>query len=84
MAHFYGGVQGGRGKEVTRCGTKNTGYSTRACSWEGAVSVHLFYNEEKKEDWADVSLSTHHGHGRNIPLYRGPVSGRDFDEFVRT
>lgn len=82
MAHFYGSIQGGRG-QATRCGTKNSGYESRAASWEGAVSVNLFYNEDKGEDWASVSLSTHHGQGKNIQLYFGPVSGRDFERYKK-
>lgn len=80
MAHFYGSARGNR-REATRCGSKDSGYKTEAASWDGAVTVELFYNEDKNEDWADVCLRTHHGAGSNINLYYGPVSGRDFERF---
>ena len=77
MAHFYGSVKGNRG-EVSRCGSKNSGYTSHAASWEGAVVVNLFFNEEAQEDWAEVCLTKHKNKGRNITLYFGPVSGHDF------
>ena len=82
MAHFYGSCEGNR-KVTTRCGTKNSGYTTRAASWEGAVVVNLFFNEDKKEDWAEVCLTTHEGQGKNITLYWGPVSGRNFKKYKK-
>ena len=82
MAHFYGSIQGNRG-EATRCGSKNSGYTTRAVSWEGTVLVNLFYNEEYYEDWAEVCLVTHRGGVKNITLYYGPVSGRDFKQYKK-
>lgn len=80
MSHFYGSAQGNKG-EATRCGTKNSGYVTEAASWEGAVRVELWYNEDKEENWASVSLIPWYGSGKNILLYKGPVSGRDFNQF---
>lgn len=72
MAHFYGGVTGMRG-EATRLGSKASGLSTFAASWEGAVRVHLY--ERDGVDYADVSLVPHHGGGMYKALYSGPVSG---------
>ena len=80
MAHFYGSVQGNRGK-VTRCGSKNSGYITEALSWEGGVAVDLYFNEEKQEDWVKVWLVTHCGRGVNEELYNGPISGTEFTNF---
>lgn len=41
MAHFYGTLQGNRG-EASRLGTKDSGITTYAASWEGAVRVHIW------------------------------------------
>jgi hypothetical protein len=75
MSHFYGICQGNRG-EVTRCGSKNSGFDTVAASWEGSVRTRLWYDEEKKEDYCRVYLSPWHGSGIYKVLYEGPVSGR--------
>ena len=86
MSHFYGIVQGNRG-EATRGGSKNSGYSAVAASWEGAVKVNLWFNAEQGdggEDWAEVYLTPWRGAGKNILLYRGPVSGRDFEMYKNT
>ena len=40
MSHFYGTLQGSRG-EATRCGTKNSGLTTCAAGWSGAISVYI-------------------------------------------
>ena len=82
MSHFYGKVIGNRGP-ATRGGSKNSGYISQAASWEGAVEVNLFYNEEYEEDWAIVKLIPWQGNGSSITLYTGPVSGRDFETFKR-
>lgn len=74
MSHFYGSVQGNRG-EVTRGGSKNSGYTAVAASWSGAVKVELYYNEAYEQDWCEVYLTTWKGAGKNALLYRGPVDG---------
>lgn len=40
MAHFYGTLKGARG-EATRCGTKNSGVTTYAAGWGGAIKVEV-------------------------------------------
>ena len=80
MSHFYGSIKGNRG-EATRAGTKKSGYVSKAASWEGAVQVRLFYHTGVEEDWAEVRLIPWHGAGKDIILYNGPVSGRDFERF---
>jgi len=72
MAHFYGILQGGRGR-ATRCGTRTSGMETTAASWEGAVSVSLY--ERDGCDYARVKLTPWHGRGTSRVLYDGPVSG---------
>ena len=76
MSHFYGVLQGSRGR-ATRCGTKQSEMDTTAASWEGAVSVRLYHNAEEGRDYALVELTKWHGAGSNRELYRGPVDGRD-------
>ena len=74
MAHFYGTLQGQR-CEATRCGSKGGGLTTVAASWQGAVSVTLYHDEETGNDMARVSLRPWHGHGTSATIYDGPVSG---------
>ena len=82
MSHFYGTVQGNRG-EATRGGSKNSGLTTNTASWEGAVMSHVWYNEEKGEDWVTVCLRPWQGVGSNIDLYRGPISGKDAQKYIQ-
>ena len=72
MAHFYGSIQGQRG-EVTRLGSKTSGLSIVAASWQGCVRVEL--SEQDGIDIAHVNLTPWHGHATNHTLYLGPVSG---------
>lgn len=75
MAHFYGTIRGQRGPGASRLGSKTSGLSVTAASWEGAVSVELF--ERNGRDYARVSLRRWHGHGTERVLYDGPVSGEN-------
>lgn len=45
MSHFYGTLKGSRGK-ATRCGTKNSGMNVVAASWEGAVEVEMYRQQD--------------------------------------
>ena len=74
MAHFYGTLNGSRG-EATRCGTKNSGMTTHAASWAGAVRTRLWHDSETGQDMARVELVPWHGSGCYRTLYSGPVSG---------
>jgi len=56
MAHFYGIVRGQAKTEGTRRGSPNSGIGTVAASWNGAVSVELYVNENG-EDCASVRLT---------------------------
>ena len=38
MSHFYGDLQGSRGK-VTRCGTKNSGIDSHTRGWDVGIEV---------------------------------------------
>ena len=72
MAHFRGTIAGGRG-EASRLGHRNTGLTTRAASWSGAVEVRLYHSNGV--DMAQVMLTQHNGAGSFRTLYDGPVSG---------
>lgn len=74
MAHFRGTLKGYRG-QVSRWGSKDSGLYSNTASWEGSVSVSLWYNEKAKCDYASVALSRHCGAGTQRQLYYGPVSG---------
>ena len=83
MSHFYGSVQGNR-NFVTRCGSKNSGYNATVASWEGAVTVVAWYNEDKEEDWVTIRLNTWRGAGNVVPIYRGPINGEDAVKFIQS
>lgn len=76
MAHFYGTIQGSRG-QASRLGTRGTGLTTYAASWEGAVRVYMY--EKDGVDLVQVELVQHQGAGVNRLLYSGPVGGREHD-----
>ena len=73
MAHFYGTLQGNRGR-ASRLGSKDSGLDVTAASWEGSVRVYL--RHEKGVDTAFVSLEPWYGKGESRVLYNGPVSGK--------
>lgn len=72
MAHFYGTIQGSRGR-ASRLGHRTDGLTTTAASYEGAVQVYLY--ERDGVDFAAVSLMKWRGAGTERVLYDGPVSG---------
>lgn len=74
MAHFYGTIQGARG-EASRLGSKASGLSTVAASWNGAVRVYLY--EQNGKDMARVELTPWHGHGISALIYDGPINEYD-------
>jgi len=74
MSHFYGTLQGSKG-QTTRQGTKKSGIESRTASWQGAVRVSAFHDEETGEDWVEVRLEQWQSVGQ-LPsklLYRGPI-----------
>ena len=72
MSHYYGTLEGSRGK-ATRCGTKGSGLTTHAASWSGAVRVDLWHDADTGRDMASVSLVPWRGSGIRRELYAGPV-----------
>ena len=54
MAHLYGTVTGATPGQVTRCGTKRSGITTVAASWDGAVQVTIEHDATTDKDVATV------------------------------
>ncbi len=54
MSHFYGTLEGSRG-EASRCGSKDSGITTYAAGWSGAIRVHV-WQDEAGNDCFDVDL----------------------------
>ena len=75
MARFCGTVQGNRG-ETSRLGGKDSGITTYAASWRGAVRVHAYCNDEGV-DCAIVSLQPWQGRGISKELWRGSIDGSE-------
>jgi hypothetical protein len=73
MSHFYGVLNGSRG-EATRLGTKSSGMTATAASWQGAVRTQL-YTGDDGIDRARVMLIEWRGAGTYCVLYDGPISG---------
>lgn len=66
MAHFYGGVKGTR-SEATRLGSEKSGLSCFANGWNLGVDVNMYYDDDKEEDVAYITLTSGSGgnSGRN-------------------
>lgn len=77
MARFKGVVQGVRGP-TTRLGTNNSGLTTIAGSWSGAVRTDLYVNSEGI-DCARISLTLWEGKGTKRLIYDGPVNPGESD-----
>jgi hypothetical protein len=74
MSHFYGTLQGNRG-EATRSGSRDSGVSVRAASWQGCGFASVYFNEDKQEDWVRLGVEPWQGQGRSKVFYDGPVDG---------
>ena len=74
MSHFYGTLKGSRG-EATRCGSKDSGVVTYTASWEGAVCVSAFHDEDTGKDWVSIRFTDWHGRGSRKEIYVGPIDG---------
>ena len=81
MAHFYGTLQGARGKG-TRTGNKSSGMVTECASWSGAVRCRAYYNEELKEDWIKVEFIPWEGKGVECVIYNGPFNNSFLENTV--
>jgi hypothetical protein len=75
MSHFYGTLKGSRGV-ATRCGTKNTGLTTHAAGWRGAIRVTVHHGADGRDRF-EVQLVPWHGSGgRAVKLAEGVLDAR--------
>jgi len=74
MATFRGTVRGCGDTIASRCGSKESGLRTAACSWEGKVVVELRWDEKRECVMAEVQLLPHFGAGVSKVVYAGPVA----------
>lgn len=72
MSHFYGTLQGQAGK-ATRRGSKNSGLTVTAASWDGAVSVDLYFDPSTGENRYRVYAHGWHGRGDSFPIAMGII-----------
>ena len=77
MAAFIGEVHGNRGS-ASRTGSKSSGFTATARSWDGSVRTDLFYKEDREgreELWVEISAGEGSTGGWGMKtLYRGPFS----------
>lgn len=62
MAHFYGTLQGNRGK-ATRCGAKSSTLQTVAAGWGGAINTVVWHDLRTGQDMYRVELTPWQGSG---------------------
>ena len=72
MSHFYGSVRGNRGG-ATRGGSKRSGFDTVAASFDGAITVRLYHDEDSGEDRFCVQQGRWHGSGIDEIIAEGVV-----------
>lgn len=70
MAQYFGSLQGQRG-EATRLGSKASGLTVTAASWDGAIRVDLF--ERDGENHYRVVEQKWHGAGRERIIAEGII-----------
>ena len=63
MSHFYGTVRGSANNLATRTGHPNSGITTQACSWYGAIEVRVFV-DEKDNDAFEIKRIAWKGKGK--------------------
>lgn len=79
MAHFRGVVQGNR-KQASRLGSKDSGLTVQAQSWQGKCYVYMWHDEESGKDMVNVMLTQHSNGAGCAPsrvVFRGPVDGSE-------
>ena len=75
MSHFYANIRGYRG-EATRMGTKSSGMYSNVAGWKGAISVRIWYDNEKDEDRYEVNHTPWYGSGsggKSRTIATGPL-----------
>ena len=69
MSHFYGTIQGNRGK-VTRAGSKASGLVTVAASWSGAIRTTIWQNDAGVDCYT-IEQIPWHGRGKHKVIRTG-------------
>lgn len=72
MAQFLGRIDGARGP-ATRLGSKASGLTVEACSWQGKLVTVLRYDTERACDVFEVRMERHEGRGDYMVLCTGIV-----------
>ena len=72
MAHFYGMTQGFRGA-ASRLGGKESGLTTTAASWSGAIRVELRHDAATGKDKFVVTQTPWHGCGVSEIIASGTI-----------
>ena len=75
MSHFYGTVEGNRGR-ATRCGSKASGLTTKAAGWNGCIRVHIFTDDDGNDRYK-VTLTPWSSSGGQVrPLAVGSLDAK--------
>lgn len=74
MAQFRGTIEGQRG-QASRLGSKASGLTVEAQSWEGKIVTYLYHDDASGRDMARVTMEQHHSRGEypSYTIYEGPV-----------
>lgn len=76
MAHFYGSMQGARGK-TTRCGNKGSGIMAHVRGWDFGVMIQCDYHPVKGDVVTIRLTSGSNGHSGDLSI--GPLCAADFE-----
>lgn len=72
MSHFYGTLQGTRGK-ATRCGHKGSGMTTQAAGWGGAIETRVYHDKATGLDCFEVRMIQWRGAGDSVVIAAGVI-----------
>lgn len=75
MSHFYGVLEGSRGK-ATRGGNKRSGFKSTAASWEGCITVELEHDDGTGEDRYIIHQKPWQGKGVSQTIVVGVLGKR--------
>ena len=73
MAHFYGFINGRAKSTASRLGTKDSGLSAVAASWDGCIRTYIWHDEVEKVDRFEVYQGPWNGAGCSNLLASGIV-----------
>ena len=73
MAHFYGSVEGRAQTEASRLGTKDSGITTEAASWNGAIRVTFWHDATEDVDRYQVNMIPWNEVGKSRVIESGIV-----------